>query len=96
MSRPCCVGRATKPEACWVFTSSACRAAHDWAGRPWADEWYPITFLKRSKPGEGEGLYERARAMEAAKYGVGGGVAPEAAAGTRCSPRLVEMQGEMG
>ena len=71
-------------------------AAHDWAGRPWADEWHPITFLKRSKPGEGEGLYERARAMEAAKYAVGGGVAPEGAAGTRCSPRLVEMQGEMG
>ena len=62
----------------------------------WADEWHPITFLKRSKPGEGEGLYERARAMEATKYGVGGGVAPEAAAGTRCSPRLAEMQGEMG
>ena len=71
-------------------------AAHDWAGRPWADEWHPITFLKRSKPGEGEGLYERARAMEAAKYAVGGDVAPEGAAGMRFSPRLVEMQGEMG
>ena len=39
-------------------------AAHDWAGRlagrPWADEWRPITFLKRSKPDAGEGLYERA------------------------------------
>ena len=57
---------------------------------------HPITFLKRSKPGEGEGLYERARAMEAAKYAVGGDVAPEGAAGMRCSPRLAEMQGEMG
>ena len=34
--------------------------------------------------------------MEAAKYGEGGSVAPEGAAGTRCSPRLAEMQGEMG
>ena len=71
-------------------------AAHDWAGRPWADEWQPITFLKRSKPDAGEALYERARAMEAAKYAVGGSVAPEGAAGVRCSPRLAEMQEEMG
>ena len=71
-------------------------AAHDWAGRPWADEWQPITFLKRSKPDAGEGLYEKARAMEAAKYAVGGSVVPEGAAGVRCSPRLAEMQEEMG
>ena len=37
-----------------------------------ADEWQPITFLKRSKPDTGEGLYEKARAMELAKYAVGG------------------------
>ena len=71
-------------------------AAHDWSGRPWADEWNPITFLKRSKPDTGEGLYEKARAMGAAKYAVGGSVVPEGAVGVRCSPRLrlAEVQEE--
>ena len=70
--------------------------AHRGRAEARGDGRFSITFLKRSKPGEGEGLYERARAMEAAKYGGGGSVAPEAAAGTRCSPRLAEMQGETG
>ena len=35
-------------------------------------------------------------ARPGAKYAVGGDVAPEGAAGMRFSPRLVEMQGEMG
>ena len=63
-------------------------AAHDWAGRPWADEWQPITFLKRQKGGEGDGLYERARAMEAAKYTVERVLAQEGRRGERHSPRL--------
>ena len=65
-------------------------AAHDWAGRPWADEWQPITFLKRQRGGEGDGLYERARAMEAAKYGVERVLAQEGRGGERRSPRLVD------
>ena len=40
-------------------------AAHDWAGRPWDDEWRPITCLKRQRCGGCDGLYEKARAMEA-------------------------------
>ena len=58
-------------------------AAHDWAGRAWADEWHPITFLKRRKQEAGEGLYERARAMEAAKYAAECAVGQEGAAGNR-------------
>ena len=63
-------------------------AAHDWAGRPWADEWQPITFLKRQRGGEGNGLYERARAMEAAKYALERVAAHEVRGGERRSPRL--------
>ena len=69
-------------------------AAHDWAGRQWADEWHPITFLKRRKPDAGDGLYERARAMEAVKYATERVVGQEGAAGVRYSPRLAEAQEE--
>ena len=62
--------------------------------RPWADEWHPITCLKRSKTDSGEGLYEKARAMEAAKYAAGGSAVQEAARGERCSPRLAEAKEE--
>ena len=67
-------------------------AAHDWAGRPWEDEWLPIAFLKRRRLDEGEGLYERARALEAAKYAAGRVAAQEGAVGARRSPRLAESQ----
>ena len=70
-------------------TSQLEKRAHDWAGRPWADEWQPITFLKRQRGGEGGGLYERARAMEAAKYAVERVLAQEGRGGERRSPRLV-------
>jgi hypothetical protein len=63
-------------------------------GRQWADEWHPITFLKRRKPDAGDGLYERARAMEAVKYATECVVGQEGAAGVRHSPRLAEAQEE--
>ena len=65
-------------------------AAHDWAGRPWADEWQPITFLKRQRGDEGDGLYEKARALEAAKYRRERNVVQEESGSERRSPRLVE------
>ena len=68
------------------------KRAHDWAGRPWADEWQPITFLKRQRGGEGNGLYERARAMEAAKYALERVAAHEVRGGERRSPRLAERK----
>ena len=46
--------------------------------------------LKRQRGGEGDGLYERARAMEAAKYAVERVVAQEGRGGERRSPRLVD------
>ena len=49
--------------------------------------------LKRRRLDEGEGLYERARALEAAKYAAGRVVAREGAMGARRSPRLAESQG---
>ena len=70
--------------------SSAGRAAHDWAGRPWADEWQPITFLKRQRGDEGDGLYEKARALEAAKYRRERVAVQEERGSERRSPRLVE------
>ena len=72
-------------------------AAHDWSGRPWADEWQPITFLKRSKPDAGEGLYEKARAMELAKstqWVAAWRRRGRLRVGVRCSPRLAETQEE--
>ena len=65
-------------------------AAHNWAGRPWDDEWRPITCLKRQRYGGCDGLYEKARAMEAMKYGAVRGVAREESEGERRSPRLLE------
>ena len=65
-------------------------AAHDWAGRPWADEWQPITYLKRQRGGEGDALYVKARAMEAAKYATRHAVVREEGGDERRSPRLAE------
>ena len=65
-------------------------AAHDWAGRPWADEWQPITYLKRQRGGEGDALYVKARAMEAAKYATRHAVVREKGGDERRSPRLAE------
>ena len=66
--------------------------AHDWAGRPWADEWQPITFLKRQRGDEGDGLYEKARALEAAKYRRERVAVQEENGSERRSPRLVEAR----
>ena len=65
-------------------------AAHDWAGRPWADEWQPITFLKRQRGDEGDGLYEKARALEAVKYRRERVAVQEESGSERRSPRLLE------
>ena len=65
-------------------------AAHDWAGRPWADEWQPITYLERQRGGEGDALYVKARAMEAAKYATRHAVVREEGGDERRSPRLAE------
>lgn len=49
-------------------------AGHDWAGVAWEDSWWPITNLKRHKPGsEEDALHAQARALERAKYGTAGG-----------------------
>ena len=72
------------------FTACVHELAHDWAGRPWDDEWRPITCLKRQRYGGCDGLYEKARAMEATKYGAERGVAREESEGERRSPRLLE------
>ena len=60
------------------------------AGRPWADEWQPITYLKRQRGGEGDALYVKARAMEAAKYATRHAVVREEGGDERRSPRLAE------
>ena len=65
-------------------------AAHDWAGRPWDDEWQPITYLKRQRGGEGDALYVKARALEAAKYATRHAVVREEGGDERRSPRLAE------
>ena len=57
------------------------------AGRPWADEWQPITYLKRQRGGERDGLYVKARAMEAAKYATRHAVVREEGGDERCQPR---------
>ena len=52
--------------------------------------WQPITCLKRQRGGERDGLYEKARALEAAKYVMERVVAQEEGGGERRSPRLAE------
>ena len=46
--------------------------------------------MKRQRCGGCDGLYEKARAMEAMKYGSVRGVAREESEGERRSPRLLE------
>ena len=46
--------------------------------------------MKRQRYGGCDGLYEKARAMEAVKYGAVRGVAREESEGERRSPRLLE------
>ena len=54
------------------------------------DEWQPITYLKRQRGGEGDALYVKARAMEAAKYATRHAVVREEGGDERRSPRLAE------
>ena len=96
--QPMAVGRAPQPSFWGLCFSGRPRrnavliswAAHDWAGRPWADEWQPITYLKRQRGGERDGLYVKARAMEAAKYATRHAVVREEGGDERRSPRLAE------
>ena len=62
--------------------------------RPWADEWHPITFLKRQRGGERDGLYEKARALEAAKYVRERVTVQEGGGVERRSPRLAETHAQ--
>ena len=55
-------------------------------------EWQPVTLLKRQRGGDGDGLYEKARALEAAKYMVERVAAQGESGGERRSPRLMEAQ----